>query len=101
MNLKKSFSGNFGYEKIITKENSPLKYTEIDMLKLREGESYTINELNKEFVLVVYYGTCAVKGDKCYDCQSPERICNGFLIFERAMKGTETEVLLVNEELGY
>lgn len=44
---------------------------------------------------------CAVKGDKCYDCQSPERICNGFLIFERAMKGTETEVLLVNEELGY
>ena len=63
MNLKKSFSGNFGYEKIITKENSPLKYTELDMLKLREGESYTINELNKEFVLVVYYGTCTVKGD--------------------------------------
>ncbi len=44
---------------------------------------------------------CAVKGDKCYDCKSPERICNGFLVFERAMAGAETEVVLIEEELGY
>ncbi len=44
---------------------------------------------------------CAIKGDKCYDCKSPDRICNGFLVFDRAMSGTHTEVLLVNEELGY
>ncbi len=44
---------------------------------------------------------CAVKGDKCYDCNSPDRICNGFLVFEREMKGTQTEVILIDEELGY
>ncbi len=44
---------------------------------------------------------CAVKGDKCYDCNSPDRICNGILVFERAMRGTQTEVILINEELGY
>ncbi len=44
---------------------------------------------------------CAVKGDRCYDCNSPERICRGFLIMERALTGTKTEVILVNEDLGY
>ncbi len=44
---------------------------------------------------------CAVKGDRCYDCISPERICNGFLVFDRAMAGTQTEVLLIDENLGY
>ncbi len=44
---------------------------------------------------------CALHADKCYDCNSPERICNGFLVFERAMRGTKTEVILVNEDLGY
>ncbi len=44
---------------------------------------------------------CAVRGDRCYDCDSPDRICNGFLIFDRAMAGTETEVLLIDENLGY
>ena len=44
---------------------------------------------------------CAVKGDRCYDCNSPERICRGFLVLERAMAGMETEIVLVEEELGY
>ncbi len=44
---------------------------------------------------------CAIQGDRCYDCNSPERICNGFLVFDRAMKGTQTEVILINEDLGY
>ncbi len=44
---------------------------------------------------------CAVKGDKCYDCSSPERICRGVLIMEYAMSGQQTEVVLVDEELGY
>ena len=43
---------------------------------------------------------CAVKGDKCYHCNSPERICNGTLILERPMGGTEMIVVLVGEELG-
>ncbi len=44
---------------------------------------------------------CALRGDKCYDCNSPERICNGFLVFDRAMAGMPTEVILIDEELGY
>ncbi len=44
---------------------------------------------------------CALHADKCYDCKSPDRICNGFLVFDRAMAGTQTEVLLINEDLGY
>ena len=44
---------------------------------------------------------CAVKGDKCYDCTSPERICNAMVIYMHAMEGTEMEVVLIGEELGY
>ena len=44
---------------------------------------------------------CAIKGDKCYNCSSPERICRGILITETPMSGQETEILLINENLGY
>ena len=44
---------------------------------------------------------CAVKGDKCYDCKSPARICRGLVVLWRPMTGMETEVVLVDEELGY
>lgn len=44
---------------------------------------------------------CAVKGDKCYDCKSPERICRGLsVLWEKPMTG-EFEVILINEELGF
>ncbi len=44
---------------------------------------------------------CAVKGDKCYDCSSPERICRGFLTLELPPMGTEVEIILIDENLGY
>lgn len=44
---------------------------------------------------------CAVKGDKCYDCNSADRICRGFLILEYPPSGTEAEIILIDEELGY
>ncbi len=44
---------------------------------------------------------CAVNGDKCYDCSSPDRICRGFLNLELPPTGTEVEVILINEDLGY
>ena len=44
---------------------------------------------------------CAAKGDKCYDCQSPERICRGFLVLDRVMAGADMEVILVEEQMGY
>lgn len=46
---------------------------------------------------------CAARGDKCYDCKSPERICRGLVVLWGPMIGMEgsTEVLLVDEDLGY
>lgn len=45
---------------------------------------------------------CAVNGDKCYDCSSPERICRGLVVLWGPMKGVgKTEVVIVDEELGY
>jgi len=44
---------------------------------------------------------CAIKADKCYDCQSPERICRGLaVLWDKPMTG-EYEVVLIHEELGY
>ncbi len=48
-----------------------------------------------------YKTPCAVKGDRCYDCQSPERICNALVIHLHSMKRTHAEVLLLGEELGF
>ncbi len=45
---------------------------------------------------------CAVKGDKCYDCKSPQRICRGLVVLWEKPKGTEVmEVILIDEDLGY
>lgn len=44
---------------------------------------------------------CAAKGDKCYDCKSPERICRGLsVLWEKPMSG-EFEVILIRQELGF
>lgn len=43
---------------------------------------------------------CAVNADKCYNCNSPERICKGTLIFDRPMSGMAAEIVLINENLG-
>ncbi|MCI8454634.1 MAG: LUD domain-containing protein [Lachnospiraceae bacterium] len=40
-------------------------------------------------------------GEKCFACNSPERICNATVILERPMKGMETELLFIDEELGF
>ena len=39
--------------------------------------------------------------DHCYNCSSPARICNATVILERPMNGMETEIVFINEELGY
>ena len=44
---------------------------------------------------------CAVNADRCYDCQSPERICRTLnVLWERPM-GSDYEIVLVDEKLGY
>ena len=44
---------------------------------------------------------CAVKGDKCYDCNSPERICRNLSVLWRKPTGADYEVILIKEELGF
>ena len=44
---------------------------------------------------------CAAKGDKCYNCDSPERICRGLVVHYKKMNSMDMEVVLVDQELGY
>jgi len=44
---------------------------------------------------------CAIKGDRCYNCSSPDRICNGLLIQMKKMNNMDAEVILINEDLGF
>ena len=47
--------------------------------------------------------TPCVKGElKCYDCNSPERICRGLVVLWNKMSGMEkVEVIIIDEELGF
>lgn len=45
---------------------------------------------------------CAVKGDKCYDCKSPQRICRALTVLWEAPTGIgRSEVVLIDQELGF
>ena len=68
MNLKKSWSGKNGVEKVISRENSVLKSLEVDVINLKKGESQTYTEKGKEFALIIISGKCTVKGqDFCFE----------------------------------
>ena len=43
---------------------------------------------------------CAAKGDRCYDCTSPERICNALTIHYKKMSYRPMELVLIEECLG-
>ncbi len=44
---------------------------------------------------------CAVNGARCYDCKSPSRICRGLAVLWRPMSGMETEIVLIDQDLGF
>ena len=44
---------------------------------------------------------CAEKGDRCYNCSSPARICRALSVLWCAPMGSQYEVVLVKEDLGY
>ena len=44
---------------------------------------------------------CAEKGDRCYDCKSPARICRAASVFWTRPGGSDYEVVLIDEDLGY
>lgn len=45
---------------------------------------------------------CVRKGDRCYDCSSPERICRGLAVmWRKPSNSAKYEVVLIDEELGF
>ncbi len=44
---------------------------------------------------------CAEKGERCFDCKSPGRICRGLSVLWSKPLAGEFEVVLIGEELGY
>lgn len=44
---------------------------------------------------------CAVQGDRCYNCRSPQRICRALVVLWECVKSCEIEIVLVDEDLGY
>ena len=44
---------------------------------------------------------CAKNADRCYNCNSPERICRVLSVFWSKPMVGDFEVVLVNEDLGY
>lgn len=45
---------------------------------------------------------CAVQGDRCYDCDSPERICAAMTVYwKKPLAIRNVEVVIVDEPLGY
>ena len=45
---------------------------------------------------------CATLDEKCYDCGSPDRICNALTIYYKKMRNMQTmEVIIINESLCF
>lgn len=62
MNLKKTWTKNYGKSQIITKENSPCKNVEVDMVRLADGGKKSYCEQDKEYGLLILGGKCTVEG---------------------------------------
>ena len=48
-----------------------------------------------------YQTPCAVKGDRCYDCNSPDRICNAMVLHLHKLSRCDVEVILIGQDLGF
>ena len=45
---------------------------------------------------------CATWDEKCYDCGSPDHICNALTIYYKKMRNMQTmEIIIINESLGF
>ena len=45
---------------------------------------------------------CAINGDRCYNCSSPDRICNALTIYWKKMNNIDdVEIVLIDENLGF
>ena len=44
---------------------------------------------------------CAKDADRCYNCKSPQRICRALCVLWEKPMGSDIEIVLIDEELGY
>ncbi|MDO4753988.1 MAG: lactate utilization protein, partial [Bacillota bacterium] len=44
---------------------------------------------------------CSSEADQCFDCESVERICSVLSLFYKKPGGSEYEIILINEDLGF
>ncbi len=44
---------------------------------------------------------CAKNADRCYNCDSPDRICNALVVHYKKVSSMDMEIVLVNENLGF
>lgn len=61
MQLKFQYQPTPGLQRVVSPENSVLKYISLHVLSLAPGESYTGNSSGEELALVIITGTCSVK----------------------------------------
>ncbi len=45
--------------------------------------------------------TPCVKGGRCFDCNSPDRICRELAVLWQCPTGADIEIVLIDENLGY
>ena len=48
-----------------------------------------------------YKTPCAVKADRCYDCDSPDRICNAMVLHLHKLSRCEVEVIVIGQNMGF
>ena len=48
----------------------------------------------------VFWGISVHENNNCHDCMNPERICRALTVLWMPSNGMETEVVLIDEELG-
>lgn len=73
--------------------NKIVAHLEEAMERVKEAAVMNAKRLNCD--------TPCVKTGECYDCKSPQRICNVTTIIDRRPSETEMTVMIVNENLGY
>lgn len=49
-----------------------------------------------------YATPCAAKGNRCYNCSAPRRICNAVTVYLQKMNNADhVEIILIGESLGF
>ena len=101
--IKKFSDGTIKEESVKLEKLGANSYRlKIPARKLDENVFAWRNANPVEYIDIISQDACAAKGDKCYDCSSPERICRALtVLWEKPTGVGRAEVVLIDEDLGY